>query len=134
MQNGQLVMPTGRTYKFELRRDFRGELKAPETTIKNYPVQGFGADVMSIIRVSFAKRFRDAKIDGVIVNTVHDSIVCDISSSEISRVEALFHNVFRDFPANFNRVFGVEFDLPLKCEVSVGKNMKELEEITLDNQ
>lgn len=38
MQTGQLVMPTGRIYKFEPKKDFRGELKAPETIIKNYPV------------------------------------------------------------------------------------------------
>jgi DNA polymerase I-like protein with 3'-5' exonuclease and polymerase domains len=121
---GQLVMPTGRVYKFER---VRGEW--PVTQIYNYPVQGLGADIMSIIRVSFKRRFDAAKINGVIVNTVHDDIVCDIHPSEQERVRALFHDVFADFPSNFKRLFGVEFNLPLRCEVSVGPNMKEVVEL-----
>jgi DNA polymerase I-like protein with 3'-5' exonuclease and polymerase domains len=128
IQNGQLIMPTGRIYKFELGRNYKGEFKAPETIIKNYPVQGLGADLMSIARISFMKRFRDANINGILVNTVHDSIVCDIMESEVRRTVEIFHSVFNDIPINFNRLFGVEFNLPLACEVSVGKNMKELTE------
>lgn len=131
MQTGQLVMPTGRVYKFEPKRDFKGELKAPETIIKNYPVQGLGADLMSIARVSFYRRFKDVNINGVLVNTVHDSIVVDCNQSEVGQVAKLFHSVFADIPTNFKRLFGVEFDIPLKCEVSVGNNMKELTELKL---
>jgi len=129
MESGQLVMPTGRIYTFEPKRDFRGELKAPETIIKNYPVQGTGADLMAIARVSFYNRFKKEKIDGIICNTVHDSIVCDVEDSEVERVVKLFHEVFKDLPTNFQRMFKVEFDLPMSCEVGVGKNMKELMEI-----
>jgi len=128
IQNGQLIMPTGRIYKFELGRNYKGELKAPETIIKNYPVQGLGADLMSIARVSFMKRFRDANINGVLINTVHDSIVCDIMESEVRRTVEIFHSVFNDIPINFNRLFGVSFNIPLTCEVSIGINQKELTE------
>ncbi|UOF80619.1 DNA polymerase [Caudoviricetes sp.] len=128
-KEGQLIMPTGRIYKFELTRNYKGELVAPETIIKNYPVQGLGADLMSIARVSFAKRFKENNIDGLMVNTVHDSIVCDIHEKEVERTAKLFHEVFSDIPINFKRLFGVEFDIPLTCEVSVGKNMKNLEEL-----
>jgi DNA polymerase I-like protein with 3'-5' exonuclease and polymerase domains len=34
----KLEMPTGRIYNFDLVKGFNGELKLPETTIKNYPV------------------------------------------------------------------------------------------------
>lgn len=128
VQKGQLVMPTGRTYKFELARDYRGELKAPETIIKNYPVQGLGADLMSIARVSFMKRFKDANINGKLVNTVHDSIVVDCAERHIQAVAGIFHNVFADIPTNYKRLFGAEFTLPLACEVSIGNNMKDLTE------
>jgi DNA polymerase I-like protein with 3'-5' exonuclease and polymerase domains len=130
-QTGRLIMPTGRIYNFELKRNWRGELKTPETIIKNYPVQGLGADIMSIARVSFTKRFYKEKINGCIVNTIHDSIVCDVEDSEIHRSAILFHNVFRDIPRNFQRMFGVQWDLPLQCEVSVGKNMEETVDIAV---
>jgi DNA polymerase-1 len=131
MKTGQLVMPTGRIYNFELKRNFKGELKAPETIIKNYPVQGLGADLMAIARVSFARRFYGANIKGILVSTVHDSIVCDVHKEDVEKVAKLFHMVFEDLPLNFKRVFGVEFDLPMKCEVSSGLNMKELTKVVL---
>jgi DNA polymerase I-like protein with 3'-5' exonuclease and polymerase domains len=124
-QTGQLVMPTGRIYTFE--RNNKGEW--PVTTIKNYPVQGLGADVMAMIRVSFMKRFKHANLPGYLVNTVHDSIVLDIPQESKEEVVQIFNSVFLDFPVNFERFFGVKFDLPLRCEISVGNNMKELTEV-----
>ena len=129
MQNGFLTMPTGRRYNFELKRNYKGELEAPETIIKNYPVQGLGADLMSIARVSFAKRFKKENIQGILVNTVHDSIVADILASEIDKVVKIFHEVFRDIPINFERLFGIKFTLPMSVEVKVGSNMYDLEEV-----
>lgn len=133
MSTGRLVMPTGRIYTFELKRDYRGELKAPETTIKNFPVQGFGADMMAIARVSFARRFKASGIEGIMVNTVHDSIVCDVADKYVDDVVQIFHEVFRDLPANFEKMFKVKFDLPMTVEVGVGLNFKELVEVKYEN-
>lgn len=126
VEKGQLVMPTGRIYTFELKRDYRGELKAPETIIKNYPVQGLGADLMSIARVSFMKRFKEQEIDGLIVSSVHDSIVCDVQKKEVGRTVQLLHEVFDDLPKNFERLFKVPFTLPMTVECGVGPNQKDL--------
>jgi len=128
MDKKQLVMPTGRVYLFDYKTNYKGELEAPHTIIKNYPVQGLGADIMSIARVSFAKRWFDMNIEGVMVNTVHDSIVVDVPSHELDRVAKLFHSVFADLPTNFERVFKVPFTLPMTCEVLYGDNMKEMKE------
>lgn len=133
MKNGQLVMPTGRIYKFSYKTDYRGELKAPETIIKNYPVQGLGADMMAIARVSFSRRFKNEGINGILINTVHDSIVCDVHARHLEKCAKIFTDVFNDLPTNFKRVFGLEFDLPMTCEVSYGPNMHDLVEIPLDN-
>lgn len=132
VNTGRLVMPTGRVYEYELKRNKRGDLKAPETIIKNYPVQGMGADMMAIARVSFAKRFKENKINGVLINTVHDSIVSDVHPEEVKRTVKLLHEVFDDLPTNFERLFGVPFNLPMTVECGVGNNQKELTEITRD--
>ena len=126
---GQLVMPTGRIYTYVPKPNYRGELVWPETTIKNYPVQGTGADVMSIIRVDFAKKFKQQQIKGVLVSTVHDSIVVDVESSEQQKVVDLFNKVYEDMPKNFYKLFGKEYNLPIFNETSVGPNMKSLTEI-----
>ena len=124
---GHIVMPTGRVYNFE--RNKYGEW--PISTIKNWPRQGLGADIMSIARVSFSRRFLSSGIKGLQVNTVHDSIVCDIEDSDVEATVKMFHAVFADLPANFEKMFKVKFNLPLRCEVCVGKNMKELTEFVV---
>lgn len=128
VSTGKIITPTGRVFQYETKKNFRGELVWPSTTIKNYPVQSIGADLMSITRVSFYKRFKDANINGKLVNTVHDSIVCDVDEQDIRKVVEIFHEVFRDIPTNYNRLFGTILNIPLTCEVSVGPNMKNLTE------
>lgn len=121
-------MPTGRVFEYYPKETHRG-LEWPETTIKNYPVQGTGADVMSIIRVDFGRLFRQYKIPGLIVSTVHDSIVVDVPKQYVDKVIQLFYKVFERMPSNFEQLFGVKYNLPIFCEVSVGPNMKDLEEV-----
>lgn len=124
---GRLVMPTGRIYQYQLKRNWKGELVAPQTIIKNYPIQGMGADVMAIARVSFFKRWKEQKIEGFIISTVHDSIVVDVPSYEVERVTNLFHEVFASLHINFEKLFGVALPVEFRCEVKVGKNMSEMD-------
>lgn len=124
VETSELIMPTGRRFSFI--RNERGEW--PVTTIKNYPVQSLGADIMSIIRVDFAKRFWDnKKIEGKLRSTVHDSIVADVTDASVKNTTHLLYNVFEDMPKNFKQIFGRDYNLPLGCEIKVGSNLKDLE-------
>lgn len=122
---GQIKMCTGRVYEYGLTP--RGEW--PITQIKNFPVQGFGADIMAIVRVALYKRFKARHIPGVFVSTVHDSIVIDAPASSKDAIVALFYEVFADTPRLFKQWFGLEFNLPLNVEISIGPNMADLTEI-----
>lgn len=124
---GRIRMPTGRFYDFNSTQRGR-DLVWPRTKILNYPVQGLAADLMALARVSFARRFRANKITGCLVNTIHDSIVVDVPTHEVVKVCTLFEQVFNDIPMNFERVFGVKFNLPTKCEVSYGMDKFNLTE------
>lgn len=126
-KTSKLVMPTGRVYEWDLMK--HGSFKIPEPQVKNYPVQGFGADIMSIARVSFARRFYASGIKGILINTVHDSIVVDVADNDVARVNTLFQEVFRDLPTNINRIFNIGFDLDVGVEVLVGHNQGDLYEI-----
>lgn len=132
VRTGFLKMPTGREYHYKPTRDYRGELKWPRTQILNYPVQGLGADIMAIARVSFAKKFMDSKIRGVLINTVHDSIEVDVESmDDVKLATRLFFETFENIPKDFEAIFGVKYNLPMFCEVSYGQNRKDLKEILL---
>ena len=54
--------PLGRSWSINVVRDYKGELKIPWTTLSNYPVQGTGADVMMLARLSAHRRINDAWI------------------------------------------------------------------------
>jgi len=123
IRTGKIVVPTGREYAYT---KIRGEW--PRTTILNYPVQGLGADLMAIARVSLYNRLKPQKLSSKLICTVHDSIVIDSPKGEIDNVVTTVNEVWKDIPRNFYRLFGVEFDLPLRCEILVGSDWGNLSE------
>jgi DNA polymerase I-like protein with 3'-5' exonuclease and polymerase domains len=125
---GHLSIPTGRQWTYELTRDKRGELKWPTTTMKNYPVQGLEADLMMIMRVSLFNRIKHEPLI-LLVNSVHDSIVIDCPDKLVSFVIKTINDVLDAVPLNFKKLFGVEFNLPFRGEISVGQDWQNMEEV-----
>jgi DNA polymerase I-like protein with 3'-5' exonuclease and polymerase domains len=130
VRSGRLVMPTGRVFEFERYANRRGELEWPRTQILNYPVQGTGHDIVSIIRVSLYRRIKEhAVLKNLVqfISTVHDSIVLDVrfgrESSDFRDLCDVVDTVFRDVPVNFRALFGVELNLPIQGEISCGNNL-----------
>lgn len=131
-RNRKLVMPTGREYHYSPDIKYGKEVW-PRTTILNYPVQGLGADLMAIARVSLANRLKDKK-DILLVNTVHDSIILDYDESKHDTQELvkLVDKCFNDVPMNFEKLFGVEFNLPMRVECEVGKDWGNMEKVNVN--
>lgn len=130
-RNGFLVIPTGRQYDYSPQKKANGDIEWPRTTILNYPVQGFGADLMMLARLSFANRLIAGGYKTKLISTVHDSIVCDSPDDEYMQIVKLFHEVFADIPKNFERIFGIELNVPMTCEVLCGPNLHDMKEIKL---
>ena len=128
-RTGKLIMPTGRQYAFEMKRNWRGDLQLPVQQIKNYPVQGFGADVVSILRVMVYKRSKKYELDGLLINTVHDSIVVDCPREATRDWIILFKECFEDLPKNIEKVFGFKFDMKIRVEIMIGKNQYNLHKV-----
>lgn len=128
--SGRLVMPHGRIYTYE--KDKRGEW--PRTTILNYPVQGLGADLMMIGRISFFRRLKASNLIGLLVSSIHDSLVVDAPSEKLDKLDnncynicMMLKNVIEDIPKNFEKLFKIPFNLPMKSEISYGMNKKNME-------
>jgi DNA polymerase I-like protein with 3'-5' exonuclease and polymerase domains len=127
----KLVMPTGRTYNFTPEVKY-GKEQWPRTKILNYPVQGLGADLMAIARVSLSNRLK-GKEDIKLINTVHDSIIIDFDSKKHDPEElvSLVDKCFNDVPLNFKNLFGVEFTLPMRVDCEIGPTWGEMEKIIM---
>lgn len=124
MRGDPLVGPLGREWSIN-NRDKQGQVFVPWTTLTNYPVQGTGADIMMLARVSFARRLKATGWPVLLVSTVHDSIVVDAPDEYIERVCNLMYQVFDDIPENIYKIFGYKWVLPMDCECKVGLNMKD---------
>lgn len=122
---GQIEGPLGRAWIIPLINKYG---KINWTQLTNYPVQGTGADIMAIARVSFMNRLRKLGLDKVIllISSVHDSIVVDSPRKYLTLVAKLFEEVFADLQKNIYKLFQYEWKTPLACEVKYGPNMKEM--------
>lgn len=124
---GQTVSPFGRVHTHQ--RDKRGEWNVSDIT--NHVNQGVGADVMAVARVSLASRWKKGGFKGKLISTVHDSIVFDVPDNEVQDAAVITTEVFADLPKNISKMFKMDWNLPLLCEVGYGPNQKDLTVITL---
>lgn len=124
-----LVGPLGRSWTIPMRRNDRGELKIPWTTLTNYPVQGTGADVMMIARISLYRRVKALGIDCKFRSTVHDSILIDCHTKDLQQLVDLAYQVFDDLQLNIKKIYGYEWVVPMTCECKFGPNMKDMQKI-----
>lgn len=128
-RNGQLEIPSGRF--FPIKPDFnkRGE-PWPITVIKNYPVQGFGADLVMLARLQAAKNLRIAGVKSVLISTIHDSIVADCPENEVELVGKILNDAVEAVPDLCRKTFGYDFSLPLNSEVQYGPNKRDMHDLT----
>lgn len=124
---GKIVSPTGRTFKYQPKETAYG-MEWPVTTIKNYIVQGTGADLVMIARISLYNRMKAAEYKSKLIATVHDSIVIDCPDNEWEEVAKVALQAVRDVPSNFERLFGKPFNLALNAEVLYGSTLGEMKE------
>lgn len=112
MQEGFLEIPSGRMLDYRELLKYQDWYYIPK--IKNYPVQGFGADIVMIARISLYRRWKPEY--GKLVNTIHDSIVLDIPSKEWYNISSTVKKVFEDLPKNLSKTFDINWDLPIQVE------------------
>lgn len=122
---GRVESPTGRFFTFEPKQGRNG-LEWPAMTIKNYPVQSLGADLVMIARITLFNRMKTGNFRGKLVSSVHDSIVIDCPKDEVNALAALAMSSINDVPKNFQKLYNKEFNLALKAEVLTGYNMGDM--------
>lgn len=99
-----------------------------KTNVYNIPVQSFAtADIIPIGLTYFWHRTRDAEL--MLVNTVHDSIEAEFPPHErelfeLTAVQSLTHDVY----SYLDRVYNVQFSVPLGVGMVIGRHWGELEQ------
>jgi DNA polymerase-1 len=123
-KNGQLEIPSGRF--FPIVPDWKKREPWPITVIKNYPVQGFGADLVMLARLQASKMIRTSGLHALLISTIHDSIIADCPENEVEAVGRILNQAVEDVPMLCKQVYGYAFSLPLTAEVQYGPNKKQM--------
>ncbi len=127
-ETGRIEIPSGRFFPFK-QEDKGWGPKWPITTIKNYPVQGFGADLVKLARLEFDRLFRESDLEGEFICTIHDSLIVDTPSKNVDAVAQMLKQSIEAVPSLCKKVWDYDFKLPLTCEVQAGPNKKELKDL-----
>lgn len=127
-KQGYLEIPSGRCYSFEAKFKY-GNWQWPLTTIKNYPVQGFGADLVMLARIEFFRRLKASGLEALFIQTIHDSLVVDTPSKNVYTISKMLQESVEAVPILCKSTFGYDFSLPLTSEILVGPNKRELVEL-----
>lgn len=126
MATGIYRSPTGREYSYP-QRDVVKKIWYWRPKILNYPVQGLGADLVSLARVTLWNRLQKINdLNSLLVSSVHDSIVVDSPEESWYNISIVMKESIKDVPKNFERMFGKVFDLPLNAEIKAGPNLGEM--------
>jgi DNA polymerase I-like protein with 3'-5' exonuclease and polymerase domains len=132
MKNGYLEIPSGRYFNYKLfTPEWGGPAKWPITKIKNYPIQGFGADLVMLARVEFFKQFKRSGLEGHFICTVHDSLVADVPSKNVEQTAAMMAASVAKIPEMCYNNWSYKFSLPVTSEILVGPNKRDMVELKL---
>jgi DNA polymerase I-like protein with 3'-5' exonuclease and polymerase domains len=125
--HGQITIPSGRYYP--IVSDITKRESWPLTIIKNYPVQGFGADLVMLARLRCNQLLQQSGAKALLVGTIHDSIVIDCPSSEVQLVGQILKEAIESVPKYVKEIWEYDFKLPLTCEISFGPNKYDQKEL-----
>ena len=132
--NGNLDMPWGMKFHWEIserngqwfdKRTFRPV--APQ--VCNYPVQNLAtAEIVPMAIVSLWRKVKNEKLRVIFVNTVHDSVIAYVHEDDLDRYAELCGEAFTtDVYEELYTRYGLEFNVPLGCEVEAGTHWGETE-------
>lgn len=127
-ETGKLEIPSGRFYNFSPTTR-RGEKQWPLTKIKNYPIQGFGAELVMLARIEAFRQFKEYGLEGEFIGTIHDSLIYDVPTKNVSIMATILRDAVAKVPEMCYNIWNYKFSLPMFCEVSIGPNKGDLKEI-----
>ena len=116
----ELKTEWGMIYYFPFAKVTKSGYIKDSTKIYNFPIQAFAtAEIIPIALVYFWHRIKETEI--IIVNTVHDSIICDLPpGTEEQFANTMCVAMIDDVDFYLKAVYDIELYTPLGCGIKVG--------------
>lgn len=124
---------TGRKYWFKTYDESvyqrkRGNLtKFKKAECYNYFVQGFAtADIHMLALGNLFRNSINKRDSYLLINTVHDSVIIDCRNDYVEETCSIIKNSLEYIVVILKKVFNIDFDLPLKVELKMGKSWADM--------
>jgi DNA polymerase-1 len=133
---GTMQSPTGTEYRFQRQSDRRGGESIKPTNVKNYPIQGFAADIIKVILANLRQFMNEYNaieqpqgMPILMVNTVHDSVIFDLPPSADAKKFALAAvTLFERTVEDIDQLYGVKFPVPIRATAAIGPHWGDMKE------
>lgn len=96
----------------------------------NSPVQSFGSDITLQSTIQIQRRFRELDLDAHVIGTVHDAINLEVKTELLPQVLPIIKSEMETPP--LRKLYGLNFDVPLVADISIGKYWGDAIELTED--
>lgn len=135
---GVMQSPTGTEYRFMRHPGRGGKESIKPTNVKNYPIQGFAADIIKVILANlrpFMNEYNKAEsrdIPILMVNTVHDSVIFDLPpSADAKKFAKQCVSLFESTTDDIASLYGVTFPVPIRATAAFGPHWGDMSEKVL---
>jgi DNA polymerase I len=123
--NGTFESPAGRRYcfkEYDAMGGWQKDASFSPTEMKNYPVQGFSADVMSVYRSAVMRELVHTMFtDTLFINSVHDSVMFDCRNKEsVDKVVEVLYNTCKELPTFLKKRWNIRVPVEFKIDVEAG--------------
>ena len=81
--------------------------------------------------IKIAQQMRDRKMQSLLVNTVHDSLIFDAPESEVEELGRIAMSTFKSVPDLMWKYFGWKITVPITGEVEYGPSWGEMKLLEL---
>lgn len=125
--NGIVQTPSGRQYFWPNARRLKNGRCTNATQVVNYPIQGFGSDVVQLCCVRALRLFKQQELKSLLILTVHDSIVVDCYPGEEQKVYDVLTEAMTGVTSEIKERWDYSFVVPLDIEISKGPNWLDLD-------
>jgi DNA polymerase I-like protein with 3'-5' exonuclease and polymerase domains len=101
------------------------------TERKNWPVQGFGGEIVQTMIGKLWRWFSQQENfnnQAYLTNTVHDCVLIDCNKDAVKTVVPTAKRILEAVPFYFKKDFGLDVTVPFPCSVEIGPNWYEMEE------
>lgn len=139
--DGELVLPWGMRFFWDHYTTSKGVVmdaarhKPLWPQVCNYPVQELAtAEIVPIAIICLHKRCREAGLDVLFVNTIHDSVIAYVADKDVDQYIECAKAAFTSDVYWWLRLhYGIDFNVPLGCEAKIGEHWGEGETIDHDD-